>query len=97
MISAVYPKTSVETIVNVIANVANLDGVNDEDMNLLRDFLVSLNNLKKTDGVVILKPGDYARLCDSEDLLQALKGAGVDNWEGYDFALEDYWANKEEE
>lgn len=31
---------------------------------------------------------EYDRLVESEKLLNALHAAGVDNWEGYEFACE---------
>ena len=31
---------------------------------------------------------DYAQLKDREQWLRCLEGAGVDNWEGYDYACE---------
>lgn len=42
-----------------------------------------------TDTVTISK-SEYESLLDSRNLLMALEGAGVDNWEGYDFAMELY-------
>lgn len=35
-----------------------------------------------------------AVLLDKEEKLNALEAGGVDNWDGYDFALEDYNKNK---
>lgn len=32
----------------------------------------------------------YADLLDKADMLRCLQNAGVDNWEGYDFAMEEY-------
>jgi len=32
----------------------------------------------------------YEELLDKENLLDALDAAGVDNWDGYDFAMEQY-------
>lgn len=32
--------------------------------------------------------GEYAELKNAQLKLQAFEGAGVDNWEGYDYALE---------
>lgn len=32
----------------------------------------------------------YEELLDAENLLDALQCAGVDNWEGYDYAMELY-------
>lgn len=32
---------------------------------------------------------EYATLLASQEKLYALEGAGVDNWEGYDFAMEE--------
>jgi hypothetical protein len=31
---------------------------------------------------------EYKRLLEAERMLGALEGAGVDNWEGYDYAME---------
>jgi hypothetical protein len=39
--------------------------------------------------VVILKD-EYEQLQDSERLLDALYAAGVDNWDGFSYALEIY-------
>ena len=36
----------------------------------------------------------YERLMAAEDKLDALEAAGVDNWEGYDWAMEEFY-NKE--
>jgi hypothetical protein len=38
----------------------------------------------------------YDELIAVEEKLSALECAGVDNWEGYDFAMEDIW-NKTDE
>lgn len=47
-------------------------------------------------GAGIIDGKSFRRMRDAEDMLEALKGAGVDNWVGYEDALEDYWGNKEE-
>lgn len=46
-------------------------------------------NLKDDEMVTITKER-YAELIDSEDWLNCLQNAGVDNWSGYDFARELY-------
>lgn len=38
--------------------------------------------------VVMLDTERYEELLNSEQLLQALRAAGVDNWDGYDYAFE---------
>lgn len=38
----------------------------------------------------------FNQLLDSELWLNCLENAGVDNWEGYDFACEEYQARTEE-
>lgn len=35
-----------------------------------------------------ISKSEYEELIEDQKLLHALQGAGVDNWEGYDFALE---------
>jgi hypothetical protein len=37
----------------------------------------------------------YDALLDDQKFLQALKEAGVNNWGGYDYALEVYYADTE--
>lgn len=48
----------------------------------------------------VLKPGyiqipiqQYNGLCQDREFLECLKRAGVDNWDGYEFALEEYQDN----
>jgi hypothetical protein len=38
----------------------------------------------------------YSELLDKERRLDALEAGGVDNWEGYDFSLDAYWKETEE-
>lgn len=37
---------------------------------------------------VLIEVGEYNSLLESQDRLQALEGAGVDNWDGYSDAME---------
>lgn len=37
---------------------------------------------------VTISKKEYEELLEDQLLLQCLQGAGVDNWEGYDYALE---------
>jgi hypothetical protein len=46
--------------------------------------------------ITILK-AEYNRLVDRDFKLTCLENGGVDNWEWYDEALEDYYASKEDE
>jgi hypothetical protein len=39
---------------------------------------------------MIITVEEFERLKALEFKLQCLKNAGVDNWEGYDFAMEEY-------
>lgn len=45
----------------------------------------------------VLKPGhiqipieEYNELCQNSLFLNCLENAGVDNWEGYEYAIEEY-------
>lgn len=87
MISAKYPKHSVDIIVNALDNAIDHDVVPYGDDELIRDLITSLHNLSRPEGVVICKPGEYARLSAAEDKLHMLEGHGVDNWDGYDDAM----------
>ena len=44
--------------------------------------------MDKISETITINLAEYQRLKSDSRLLAALKGAGVDNWEGYDYALE---------
>lgn len=46
------------------------------------------------DGMVTISKEKYDELLDDSFFLECLEGAGVDNWEGYDYALEEYQKQK---
>jgi len=37
---------------------------------------------------ITISKKEYEELLEDQKLLQALQGAGVDNWSGYEYALE---------
>lgn len=37
----------------------------------------------------------YDQLCEDSDILNCLRNGGVDNWSGYDWAMKEYWKDKE--
>lgn len=39
---------------------------------------------------MLLSDEEYKELIEARDFLECLEGAGVDNWEGYDYARELY-------
>ncbi len=41
--------------------------------------------------MVTISKKEYEGLLDDADLLRCLQDAGVDNWEGYDHALREYY------
>lgn len=41
---------------------------------------------------VTISQEEYDELVDDQILLDCLRNAGVDNWEGWDFAIEQYQA-----
>ena len=45
--------------------------------------------MKKIEIVTITKK-EYEELLDYKECLECLEAAGVDNWEGYDYAMEMY-------
>lgn len=44
---------------------------------------------------VTISRKEYEGLLDDQLLLNCLRNAGVDNWEGFDFAIEEYQATTE--
>lgn len=46
---------------------------------------------------VTISKKEYDSLKDDAFRLQCLEGAGVDNWQGYDFAMEEYNQGRSEE
>jgi hypothetical protein len=50
---------------------------------------VSLEDMEETkEEVITITKKEHTRLLKIEKTLQALEGAGVDNWDGYDVAIE---------
>lgn len=47
--------------------------------------------------MITLSEKEYADLLEARLFLNALRSAGVDNWEGYDYALELYDEQREQE
>lgn len=45
--------------------------------------------------MVEISKKEYMMLLDYARLLNCLRNAGVDNWDGWDFALEEYLAEEE--
>ena len=45
--------------------------------------------MRKKDIVTITRE-EYIELLDCKERLECLEAAGVDNWEGYDYAMEMY-------
>jgi phage pi2 protein 07 len=41
-----------------------------------------------TEDTVTITKKEYDKLKEKRDLLDALEAAGVDNWDGYDYAME---------
>lgn len=55
-----------------------------------------LNNMANTEEeTVTISKKEYESLKDDSFKLECLEGGGVDNWEGYDFAMEEYWKAQE--
>lgn len=48
----------------------------------------SCSNEERDDNLVVITRIEYKRLLKSDKMLDALVGAGVDCWEGYDYAME---------
>jgi hypothetical protein len=45
--------------------------------------------------MITISKKEYDELCEDSLILNYLRNGGVDNWEGYDFAMEDYFKDKE--
>ena len=65
---------------NIIEQLAKHLGLTKEE--------VDLNNIE--DSFIILKEKDYNQLQKDSDLLNCLRNAGVDNWDGWDYAIDEY-------
>jgi len=46
---------------------------------------------------ILITMAEYNKLRAAQNKLDALESAGVDNWEGYDLAMEDYNDDDENE
>ncbi len=52
-------------------------------------MIILANNEDAHDNVLISKK-DYERLLEDQKWLRCLEGAGVDNWDGFDYAQQIY-------
>lgn len=76
--------------------------LNKELVAKLRELVSSHKGLsdfidKHPDGLVIMDSESFHDMRDDQDFLNCLVGAGVDNWGGYEYAVEDFQAMKEED
>lgn len=46
--------------------------------------------MEGVDGMIEITDKEFSRLSDRDLKLTCLEKAGVDNWEGYDWAIEEY-------
>lgn len=46
---------------------------------------------------ITISKKEYDKLFEDQKLLRALKAVGVDNWDGYGFALEAVYGNDEDQ
>lgn len=53
---------------------------------------VLMSQSKDKSDMVTIPRKEYDDLLDDSLLLNCLEGAGVDNWQGYDYAMEEYQA-----
>lgn len=44
--------------------------------------------VKNNNGQLLVDEKEYARLVERDIFLNCLEGAGVDNWSGYDYAID---------
>ena len=49
-----------------------------------------------TEETVTISKKEYERLLKDSAKLQALENGGVDNWQGYSYAMEEYYKDGEE-
>lgn len=49
------------------------------------------------DKEIKISMAEYVALRNAQNKLEALEGAGVDNWEGYDYAMDEYVEEDESE
>lgn len=65
---------------------------------LLMEESVHINNKRRIAmEMITITKSEYDSLIDDAHKLQCLEGAGVDNWDGYDFAMEEYNKDESEE
>lgn len=43
---------------------------------------------------IVISKDRYNELLEAEEKLNCLEAAGVDNWDGYDFAMEDFYKDE---
>lgn len=70
------------------SNISNF-GFEESLEDLLKSNLIQIKEIEVlTEGTVTISKEMYDELVDDQALLHCLKAVGVDNWEGYDTAME---------
>lgn len=62
-----------------------------------KEFMDALHRIVESEGFVVVKTDDYEELLDDSLFLNCLRNNGVDNWDWYDEAVEEYQQIKGEE
>lgn len=62
-----------------------------------KEFRDALHRIVESEGFMVVKTDDYEELLDDSLFLNCLRNSGVDNWDWYDEAVEEYQQIKGEE
>lgn len=88
MIAAEQLKAGAALKAQAMAQEAEIEAVRIEERRKAVQLAESANNIKPVEVKTVTIPlAEYAQLLRDQNLLSCLRGAGVDNWEGWDDAL----------
>lgn len=56
-----------------------------------------MSKIDMPEASITITRGEYQSLRDDSRMLRCLEGAGVDNWEGFHAAMQDYHAGEDDD
>lgn len=91
MVSASFTPETIQEICSVLGDVQYTDNFHPDVEESALDAERTLRGLSESGPVVFCKASDYFQMVKDQAKLEALIEAGVDNWVGYDDAMDSYF------
>lgn len=78
---------AIAILLGVVADAEISNSYPEKEAAFISDLKMKLQTFEQS-GIVVCDPEDYQVMIDDQIFLQCLQAAGVDNWDGYEYAQE---------